>query len=790
MGYPLGSRFTFHDRIVAYCDALDAASPKVKSFRYGQSVEGRPLAGVFVSSPENLARLDQLRQAHLSSLGLANQTQENPPLILWLGYNIHGDEASASEAALMTLHHLTTDTAAERWLRETIVVLLPCLNPDGRARYVQHFTQWQSALLNTDIQSAEHRPAFQPGRFNHYLFDLNRDWLWQVQPESRARAALYQQWMPHVAVDFHEMDHQSSYFFPPSAEPIHAAVTAWQLAFQDSVSKNHIRYFDQRGWRYYTRQVFDLFYPSYGDSWTTLKGAIGMTYEQGGGRKAGIALQLDNGSLLTLSDRLLHHHTTAVSTLEAAHRHRSSLQTQLQRYFKQPPQLPGKYRSFVVSGENPTGKLLRFQALLQREGILFGHPRVPQKSIRGFAYQNASQETFDLQAGDWLITCDQPQGRLVSVLFEPEPTLNDSLTYDLTAWALPYALGLKAYATTAALSVSPDTVAIPSPKRLPDPYAYLLPWRTLEDARTLVALLKDGWQVRMAHRPFVHQGQAWESGTLVVFKGEQSTARQAQFASFIAPHLAESYGHTPIATAINASGNDLGDQTYKPLRLPRVGILVGEGIEIPRIGELWYLLEQELSLPVSLLFKDNIKDISLSAYDVLLLPSGDYADVASSLYDYFSHPNSKIITFGKSLGTFERLPGLDLVRLDLSRSAATFAQTKRSKLSARTAGSIVAIHLDPTHPLSFGYGSRYFSLKHESLLYQRFLPETNHWNVGSYASVQSGFMGQQLRAALPGATALSVGQIKAGKLIYFADSPAFRGFWDHGKLLLANAIFF
>ncbi len=284
LGYTLGDRFTRHYQIVAYFEQVAKTNPsRVKIQQYGFTNEGRPLIVAFVSSAENISNLEQIRLNNLRLAGLAKDKMapvESTPAIVWLSYNVHGNEPSSSEAAMKTLYSLLDPNNAQSasWLKNTVVVLDPCINPDGRDR----FANWQNGVTNispdANAQTREHREPWPGGRVNHYYFDLNRDWAWQTQVESRQRMELYNQWLPQVHVDFHEQSYNNPYYFAPAAEPYHEVVTPWQRDFQLLIGKNHAKYFDSKGWLYFTKETFDLFYPSYGDTYPTYNGAIGMTY--------------------------------------------------------------------------------------------------------------------------------------------------------------------------------------------------------------------------------------------------------------------------------------------------------------------------------------------------------------------------------------------------------------------------------------------------------------------------------------------------------------------------------
>ena len=290
LGYKPGDRFTPHHRMVDYFEYVAAQNPNIKLIQYGETNEKRPLILAILASPENMARLEQIRTDNLKRTGILSGTPSTQVPINWMSFNVHGNESVGMEAAISTFHTLADPNNAkvQAWLKNQVVILDPAINPDGRDRYSNWYNQKMHTQLQPDIQSMEHNEPWPGGRANHYLFDLNRDWAWQVQVESQQRLKVYQQWMPQLHLDFHEQGIDNPFYMAPAAEPLHEQLTPFQHEFQDIFGKNTAKYFDQMGRFYFTKERFDLLYPSYGDTYPMYNGAIGMTIEQGGGGRAGI----------------------------------------------------------------------------------------------------------------------------------------------------------------------------------------------------------------------------------------------------------------------------------------------------------------------------------------------------------------------------------------------------------------------------------------------------------------------------------------------------------------------
>ncbi|HEV3486280.1 MAG TPA: M14 family zinc carboxypeptidase, partial [Vicinamibacterales bacterium] len=310
-----GETFTPYDRILDYFDALAKASPLITVEKIGSTYEGRPLVLATLTSQKNRANLDGIRRnvALLANgEGDVAQLARTTPAIVWLAFGVHGNESSSAEAAMLVASTLLREP---RLLDDLVIIIDPLENPDGRERYIQWFRRTMGVKPNPDPDTFEHTEPWPGGRFNHYLFDMNRDWTWMSQRETQARVAAYKLWSPQVFVDFHEMSHQSSYFFPPDAKPINANVPRSAEDWLDVFGRANAAEFSRRGWAFFVAERFDLFYPGYGDSWPSLRGAIGMTYEVAGGGRAGVAVERNDGTILRLADRVQRHFTAAMTTV-------------------------------------------------------------------------------------------------------------------------------------------------------------------------------------------------------------------------------------------------------------------------------------------------------------------------------------------------------------------------------------------------------------------------------------------------------------------------------------------
>ncbi len=804
LGYKIGTRYTPHYRIVQYFQHLAKEAPQqLKLEQYGETNEGRPLLLASIASSQNMANLDAIRT---NNLRLANATRdkaapnENAPAIVWLSYNVHGNETSSSEAAMLTAYELInpSNTKAQQWLQNTVVLIDPCLNPDGRDRYVNWYTTVIGQTINPEPIAREHREPWPGGRSNHYNFDLNRDWAWQTQKESQHRLKVYNTWLPQVHVDFHEQGVNEPYYFAPAAEPFHEVITPWQREFQTMIGKNHARYFDKEGWLYFTKERFDLFYPSYGDTYPTYHGAIGMTYEQGGIR-AGLGIINEDGDTLTLVDRAQHHFTTGMSTVEITSQHAAKVVKEFRNYFTNVLGKPaGEFKSWVIKNDG-TDRVSRLLSLLDKNLIDWSY--ASSANYSGLNYFTGKSESFKAEAGDIVINLNQPKGNFIKVLFERNSAITDSATYDITAWSMPYVYGLKAYGVsnyiTATTKTSPGIRDIAVE---PNAYAYAIKWDGLNSAKFLAGAIQKGLKVRTVQQPFQSGSQTFDKGSLLVTKAANSGKDLLKVVQEIAAATQSQLYSIP--SGFVDKGYDFGSSNVRIINVPKVALLAGESISSLGFGELWHFFDTQLKYPVTVMSAADFIREGMNKVDVLILPDGNY--------DFFSRKEvnedlkawvrrgGKIIAMENAVAQMARADwGIKLKDADEKKPEGKadysvlkkFENRERDWLKNSMPGSIFRLELDNSHPLGFGYPDYYYSLKQDGNLYEFF--KEDGWNVGVIKrdNYVSGFAGTDIRPKLNDALLIGAQDMGRGQVIYFADNPIFRSFWENGKLLLCNALF-
>jgi hypothetical protein len=809
LGYELGTQFTYHHKAVEYFKYIADNSPLAEYREYGMSYEGRPLGVCFISSEENLANLEEYRKNNLIKTGLLKGefTGKQIPFI-WLGYNVHGNESVGMETAMKTLYTLVTGSykGVSEYLKGCIVVIDPCQNPDGRDLYTNRYRNSMNYLINPDGNSWEHNQGWPGARSNHYLFDLNRDWTWQTQAETQQRLILYNQYMPHVHADFHEMGPESTFFFAPGADPWHTVITPWQHEFHKIMGNGNATLFNEKFRLYFTKESFDLFYPSYGDTWPLFNGAMGFTYEQSGGGGSGLAYKLESGDTLTLKDRIEGHFTASMATIKVAYENREKLISGFNKYFDESEKNPlFQYKSVIIKGSNEKSNIGSLLQLFDRNQIRYTYAGNIGKKFKGFDYSSNKDGEVTVEKGDILISAYQPQSHFVQVLFEPDSKTSDSLSYDLTAWALPYVFNLKAFAITE--KVSADTGKVEQKKisnevSSKNTYAYITNYQGFDELKFVAALYTKNVKLRYSLKPFVLNGTSFNRGSIIIARGDNKHL-EGDFDQIVTKAANECQVKLiPATTGLVDSGKDFGSG-YSPLMKNRsVAMLCGEGTSSGSVGELWYFFERELNYPVTLINTGNSESIDLHEYDVLILSSGNYSKLKDTIFDYVRR-GGRVIAIENSVSLFAgektlakaietRSAELKLSEKKVKSDDSTllkkfeFENERRYTLSERSAGSIYKVAIDDTHPYSFGLGKVWFIMKRTAGY--PFLPTGS--NIGYILEKEpvAGFAGFKYKDKIKNTLVIGTEKIGSGEVIYITDNPYFRAFWKSGRVLIGNSV--
>jgi hypothetical protein len=805
LGWEMGERFTDSGEVVRYFDALASASPLVMVERYGTTNQGKELIQVIIAAPRHRDRLEAILEANAALTdpdlpeARAREIAGSNPAVAFFTYGIHGNESSSSEAAMWTAWDLATGAEALAGVLDSVVVIFdPVANPDGRDRYVDWYRNVSGREPDPDPAAREHREPWPGGRINHYLFDLNRDWAWMSQRETRARLATWSRWNPQVHVDFHEMGFNSTYFFFPAARPINPIYPEHILAWGERFGSGNAEAFDQEGWLYFTAESFDLFYPAYGDSWPSLSGAIGMTYEMAGSGSGGLAVRRADGTVLTLADRALRHRVAGQATLRTTASGKTDLLEGFAGFHRTVDE--GQSDILLVPGEHPA----RIGALVQ---LLLDQEIRVERASRSFRADGDPHEGFQPRTsfpeGTYLVRARQPRGRLAMTLLNADTYLDAEFSYDITGWSLPFAVGVEAHSIPAVADAGWQRVqGLPSAatRTAGDArYGYLI-LPSFEVAPAMVAFLREGGRAHVMADTFRLGDRSYPTGTWFLSRERNPDLDRRVAAAGLESHL------IPIRTGLTQSGPDLGTNGGTGVELPRVMLLMGEGTSANSAGAHWFFLEQRLGIPFQRVNVADIARTDLAEWDVIIAPAGGVAQAlgdrgVESLTAWVRGGGTLVAVGSSATGLGDAVasvkvreaPETELEReARLDRALRTREERERDSWSESIPGTILQVALDPRHPLNFGAAAdatpdRMFVLSggtafepDEEFESAAFFPQ----GVGRVSGVISGDNLERLDRS---AWAVQR-RLGSGSVILFADDPLFRMFWYSGFQPYTNAI--
>ena len=647
-GHAVAEKAVRYPALIRYLQALAKASERVTLTAYGQTHEGRTLYYVTITSRANHKRLDQIKANNaklsdprkLKSPAQANQLINTLPAIAWANYSIHGDELSSTDAAIYVVYHLAAskDKANEKLLDQVVVHINPLVNPDGRERYQSHLEQLTGVVSSPDLQSMQHQALWSRGRGNHYLFDLNRDWLVHIQPEVRDLAEVILSWNPHLLVDSHEQGAIDTYLFDPPREPINIHLSPKVMEWRRRFSSDQAEAFDRYGWSYYTRDWYSDWAPIYTNAWANLQGAIGLLYEQA--RVDAASVKHPTGKEISYRETVHHHIVSTLANLETLRANRREI---LRDYFED--------RQWAVSEEEldsgtfllpPCEDSSRWEQLvdlIKHHGIEVGFAQQSFNADDVTDIWGYNHQRLKFPEGTLVVRLRQPHRRMLQTLCEFDPRFTDSLLlkerkelenrrntliYDVTSWSLPLASGIEAYWARRMPDVklrsrSSGPVRDLSKLKKESSYGYLIDFRNSDIYSVLVRLFEKECYPRIATKPLKIESREYNAGT-VLLRGHENPDGLFEVLQKIASDCGINIHG--IDSALAEDGPDLGARKFKLLSPPRVAIASQWPVRSTSFGSLWYLLDRKLQLRISPVNIQNISYIDLRKYNVLVLPDG------------------------------------------------------------------------------------------------------------------------------------------------------------------------
>lgn len=828
LGYEVGEQFTPHHRIMRYLEQLAAASPRIRVDTLGVTAEGREIVMAIISSERNLARLDAIRAdaARLADPRGADAptlaaVAARHPAVVWLGYTVHGNEASGTEASLAMLYQLAAGQDVEtRTILDSAVVLIdPVQNPDGHERHVQDVRRALGVFGPPTTPGAMVHQGNWPGaRTSHYYFDLNRDWFIHSHPESRARTGAMLTWWPQVAVDLHEMGSNSTYFFAPPMEPVNKNVPPNTFKWWEILAARIGASFDANGWPFFRREGYDEFYPGYGVSWPILNGAVGATFEQAS--SAGGAIRRGDGTVLTLQEAARHHYTAAWATTLTAARRRTELVGDFVRSRQQnvTDLARGPIRSVIIA-RDAQGRADSLAARLLGNGIEVGHVPGALTVADAREYGATAAAPARIADGAYVVDLAQPQGRLAKALLEPDAQLDSSFIreelesrrtgapsrfYDVTAWSLPFAFRVRAWTSAqvvgGATRVARDRTTggpalglAPQPQPLPPAAAHGWAFEVGSEAsyRMLAGLFRDSVRVWYAPKPFTSAGTRYPNGAFVV----RVAGNRGDLAATVARHAAASGAVVrPVPSALVDEGTDLGSNSVRFVKAPRIALLGGPGVNGNSFGFAWYAFDQRLGYPVTSVTAQWAGGSGLDGMDVLVLPSLQGAAIDQALSERLQRwvrGGGVLVTLGSATGWLaSERSGLSRFRIRRDSAGRDGAP-----LPVDVPGAILRTLGDSLSPLLAGVLTREIPVLVDGgtvytaprdlrpgELVVRFAPKDR--------LRLSGYLWPEAPDRLADSPYLFTERVGQGRVIGFAGDPNFRDLWRGLLPLFANAVFF
>jgi len=831
LGHEIGEWYTEHLQMLDYMHRLEAASGRVKVFGIGRSAERREMILVVVSDPANIQRLeqirttiDELRDPRKTSEARAREIARGNPAIGWMNFANDGNESAALEAAVQLAYQLAAgrDANTLKILKEVVTVICPLHNPDSHARHVTWMKA--SAMRNPEPAAQEHRGDWRMDDNNtHYQIDPNRDAVFQSQVESQIIVREIHRWNPVVFVDHH--GNPDRFFFPPWAIPVNTQLDENARRWVEIYGKNIAAAFDKNSWIYFTREVYDLHYPGYYDSYPTLNGATGMTFETDGGGNKGLAYRLPDGRVTTLRDGALHHFTGSMASLLTTADHREARLMDLYNFraraMKEAATEPVK-QFVLLPGKDPT-RTADLVGLLLKHKIEVHQARAPFASATGHDYFSDKAEKKSFPAGSYVVFTAQPQKRLLRTLLDRDTPLEKAFVdqvmkakayndqtgesapkkgygfYDINAWSLPLAYGVEAYWTEDRFEGAADPVTSRPRLSFPAPakarMAYLFPWDGKGATRVVSGLWKEGYQVALAREEFTIAGRAFAKSTVVVMVRPNPESLHARIVELAAANEVELFA---ADTAFVDQGKDLGDRSVMDLRKPSVAVVCEPPTSSTAYGAIWWMLEQMYDIPFTAIKGQDLGSADLSEYNVIVLPDG----AASAYARVLDGQVDRLKSWVREGGTLVCLKGAaqwagsDGVGLTTARDKfaepAPKEKTEGGKENRRridtVPGAFVRLDVDSEHYLGSGLASPLVALFRSNAVYKTSERGATVARIHAQQPVLAGFAFDEAREALKGGAFLWDEPTGRGHVTCFADDVTFRTFLHGAHRLFLNSI--
>jgi hypothetical protein len=808
LGYPIGSHHTRYDMMIAYLQELDRLSERVTSEIVGKTYENRPQILLTITSPQNHARLEEIRKIHLQRA--TQNVGDNEPMVIHLGYNVHGNEPSGGEAALLTAYYLTASESEEtlNWLNNMVITLDPTINPDGRDRHTHWANMHKGTPMVSDPADREHNEVWPGGRTNHYWFDLNRDWFLGIHPETRNRMKSFHKWKPYVNTDHHEMGTNSSFYFDPGLPASNNPLVPKNL--YENLHIRFAKYFEKGmndiGSMYYTKESFDKLYPGYGSSYVNFYGGIGFLFEQASSRGH---LQETTTIPLTFAFTIRNQVSATLATVRGSMGERVELikhrrdfyRTMLENAKKSP------IKGYVFGDSKDENRTNAFvNMLLSHEVECYELDN--DQTVEGKKFEKGKA---------YIVPTEQLNYIMVQSAFENVTKFADSIFYDASTWTLVHAFAMPHAEVKTALAKGKQITEpkVKSPANVEKSnYAYLIDWADYYAPKALYHLVNQGAIVQTAFKPFSTtvngKERAYGYGTLVIPVQQQRISADSLFNLVQKVSKAAMVEVQTVSTGYNLSGIDLGSNNVRTVKKPEALMIIGAGVNMYEAGEVWHLLDQRIGMPITKLEMSNLGRTNLSRYNVIVMVGAGGAFMGGGYNGIDEGTKNRLRAWVASGGTLITWKGASewAIRQGLTKEKLKEdkkdekdkKETKTTRIDFEKAaptegakgvnGAIFEIDLDTTHPLGFGYTNRKLPIYRNGTTMLE--TSTNPYStIGQYTANPriSGYISNDNLKKLGNSAAILVSGEGAGRIILFSDNPNFRGTWYGTNKLFLNALF-
>lgn len=807
LGYQVGEWHVRHDQLVNYMQILAQKSDRINIEVIGYSHENRPLLLLSIAAPNKLKNIDTIRKNHLARLsnkdsrqGKNQQQDKDTPAVVWMGYSVHGNEASGSNAALLLAYYLAAAQGDKinRILNELVILLDPSLNPDGLSRFAQWVNMHKGSVANADPKNREHNENWPNGRTNHYWFDLNRDWLLLQHPESRARVDKFHQWKPNVLTDFHEMGPNNSYFFQPG---ITSRKNPWtpvgNVELTQKLATFHAKSFDKQGTLYFTEESFDDFYLGKGSTYPDVNGAVGILFEQASAR--GHVQQTINGEL-TFVQAIKNQLSASLSTFEGSLANRKALLAHQVAFYSGYKALADKddTSGYILSEPYDATRLNQLLELLQRHQI---------KAYQLSKDWSINDQKF-LKQHSYYVPLNQPQYRLIKSIFSQRKSFEDNTFYDVSSWNLPYAYNIEFKSVNSQWGLKYSALEWQGAEKkqfapLQPSYGYAFTWDDQLAPLLLQRLLKNQIEVRVATKGFtasVVKGQKiFGPGTIVINKGLQQNKDWLAVLSQAQNDIG--LGFDVITSGLTSSGSDLGSRSMEPVYLPKVLLVGGRGTSQYEVGEVWYFMNKQLALSPTIVDQDRLDSVNFDHYSHMILTSSDFKQINEKTVEKIKRwVKQGGVIWGQKKGV-KWLAKNDFLKVTYMSSKEMARRFERNDLSygdkdplgaqQRIAGAIFSVDLDLSHPLTYGYHRAQLPVFKNSTLVM-LKPKQPFVRVAAYGKYPQlgGYAAKTNVNKIAQSTYMMAHSMGKGLVIGIADDVNFRGFWYGTNRLMTNSLYF